>query len=265
MRFEGKTIDDAKAKACMHLEKTVQQLDIKIINEGTKGFLGIGAKPAIIDVRIKGEEESSNKEVMSNLEEKKETETVVKDPEVKNIESIDDNKENDLDITTNEDEKITEDAKFTIEEEVNKYLVELLSLMGVKDASIKFNIDEERKLVNTEIVTDETTKIIGKKGCVLDAIQVILNTTFGKTRASYWIKLDCDNYREKRLKTIENLAYRSANTVKKYKKKVILDKLNANERRIIHSVLQNDRRVETHSEGKEPDRRLIITYKRTKN
>lgn len=255
MRFEGKTVEDAKAKACIKLEKTIKELKVEIIDNGSKGFLGIGSKPAVIEVSIKNEEKRIIPPT-SAVPETVEVKTVTENDEI--TEEIQEPEDDMVNISENMEENV----EFTIEEEVKEYLIRLINLMGIEDVDIHMEVDKAQKAVNTVINTSQSTKIIGKRGLVLDSIQTLVNTTFGKQRASYWIKLDCDSYREKRLKTIESLAYRSAGTVKKYKKRVVLDNLNANERRIVHSVLQNDKRVETHSEGKDPDRRLIITLKR---
>lgn len=253
MRFQGKTVDDAKAKACIQLEKTSKELKFDIIDSGKKGFLGIGSKPAIVEVEILGE----NKKIQP----KKENKNFVKENKMDKKEKVEDKK----DIVKVEEKVDNEEPQnFVIENEVKSYLKELIALMGVQNVEIEINVDEEQKLAYTNIVSDNSTVVIGKRGTVLDAIQVIINTVFGRERAGYWIKLDCDNYREKRQKTIESLAKRSASNVKKYKRRVVLDRLSANERRIIHSVLQHDKSIETYSEGRDPDRKLIIALKRNR-
>ena len=258
MRFEGKTVEDAKARACIQLEKTIKELNVEIIDNGSKGFLGIGSKPAVIEVTVKGEEEKRIIPPTTAVPKKLvEENTAGNDGEKTSEEISEEIEKSEINLVS-----VSENIEFNIENEVKEYLTKLINLMGIKDVEIQMEVDNAQKAVNTIIKTDESTKIIGKRGLILDAIQTLVNTTFGKQRASYWIKLDCDNYREKRLKTIESLAYRSASTVKKYKKRVVLDNLNANERRIVHSVLQHDKRIETHSEGREPDRKLIITLKR---
>lgn len=245
MRFEGKTVEDATATACIKLEKTLKELKVKVIDNGKKGFLGIGSKPAIIEVSI-----NSN-----DFEEVKKSEDKVKI-------------ENEVIQSSDNVEKIYKEAneKFSISDEVKEYLKNILKLMGIENVSIEYSIDEEKRNANFSLDADENTakKIIGKRGLILDSIQNIVNVVFLNRRSFYWIKLDVDNYRDKRHKTIEALAYRSANTVKKYKRRVVLDNLSSNERRIIHSVLKNDNRIDTFSEGKEPNRKLIISLRRNR-
>lgn len=146
--------------------------------------------------------------------------------------------------------------------EVETYIIGMLKTMQIDDVKIEVYKDIENKNVNYNIVSEESSRIIGKRGVGLDAIQNIINVVFSEKRGSFWLKVNSDNYREKRRKTIEALAIRSALNVKKYKKKVILDNLNASERRIVHSILQKDNRIDTYSEGREPNRKLIISLKR---
>lgn len=246
MRFEGKTVEDATATACIKLEKTLKELKVKVIDNGKKGFLGIGSKPAIIEVSING---NDFEEVKSEVKVEK-----------KVIEKSDNN--------SYKVEKISEEKneKFSISEDVKEYLQSMLKLMGIENVNIEYSIDEEKRNANFSLNADENTakKIIGKRGLILDSIQNIVNVVFSNRRSFYWIKLDVDNYRDKRHKTIEALAYRSANTVKKYKRRVVLDNLSSNERRIIHSVLKNDNRIDTFSEGREPNRKLIISLRRNR-
>lgn len=266
MRFEGKTVEDATAKACLSLEKTLKEISVDVIFEGKKGFLGIGSKPAIIEVNIIGEVKKEKKvENNKNQSTKQNNEVIKKEPkkDVKeNVKTESDNNKKDCSIKKEDEKPRVMDSN--IMELVEKYILEFTSKMGLNDVKLNFELDEELRNINVNIITEQSSTIIGKRGAVIDSIQAIVNVVFSEKRGGYWIKLDSDNYRNKRQKTIESLAIRSATTVKKYKRKVILDNLTANERRIIHSVLQKDNRIDTFSEGKEPYRKLIIALKRNK-
>ena len=101
--------------------------------------------------------------------------------------------------------------------------------------------------------------LIGKRGQTLDSIQFLTSLVANNNREDYVkIKMDTENYRERRRQTIENLAKNIANKVKKTRKPAYLEPMNPYERRIIHAVLQNDKYVETYSEGEEPFRKVVV-------
>ena len=131
------------------------------------------------------------------------------------------------------------------------------------NANISSTIDRTNKIVNIIIDGDDTGDIIGKRGQTLDAIQYLVSLIINKDQESYYrVKLDTNNYRERRQKTLENLAKNMAAKAKKTRKKVVLEPMNPYERRVIHSYLQSDKYVTTKSEGVEPDRRVVIYYKK---
>ena len=104
--------------------------------------------------------------------------------------------------------------------------------------------------------------LIGKRGQTLDSLQYLTNRVANKMQDGYVrVKLDTENYRQRRKETLENLAKNIAYKVKRTKKPVSLEPMNPYERRIIHSALQNDRFVTTYSEGEEPYRNVVITLK----
>lgn len=131
------------------------------------------------------------------------------------------------------------------------------------DADIEVSVDEEEKVFNINVVGDDTGEIIGKRGQTLDAIQYLASIILNKKKDDYYrVKLDTNNYRERRQKTLENLARNYASKVKKTRRKVVLEPMNPYERRVIHSYLQADKYVTTKSEGEEPNRRVVIYYKK---
>ena len=105
--------------------------------------------------------------------------------------------------------------------------------------------------------------LIGKRGQTLDSLQYLVSLVVNKEMEEYIrVKVDTENYRQRRKETLENLAKNIAYKVKKTRRPVSLEPMNPYERRIIHSTLQNDRYISTHSEGDEPYRRVVVTYKR---
>jgi len=128
---------------------------------------------------------------------------------------------------------------------------------------INIDVNKEERTVNITVAGEDTGELIGKKGQTLDAVQYILSIIVNKDQDSYFrVKLDTNNYRERRQKTLENLARNMAAKVKKTHRKVTLEPMNPYERRVIHAYLQSDKLVTTKSEGEEPNRRVVIYYKK---
>lgn len=125
---------------------------------------------------------------------------------------------------------------------------------------------EDGKNVDVELKGDEMGVLIGKRGQTLDSLQYLTNLAVGKQVSEYVkVKIDTEDYRKRRRDTLENLARNIAYKVKRTKRSVSLEPMNPFERRVIHSVLQNDRYVNTHSEGEEPYRHVVVTLKRNNN
>ena len=149
------------------------------------------------------------------------------------------------------------------EEVLRRVLNEIFEKLDIK-ADISIKVNKEERTVEITVDGDNTGDLIGKRGQTLDAIQYILSIIVNKEQESYFrVKLDTNNYRERRQKTLENLAKNMAAKVKKTRKKVTLEPMNPYERRVIHSYLQSDKMVTTKSEGEEPNRRVVIYYKKS--
>ena len=132
--------------------------------------------------------------------------------------------------------------------------------MEVK-STIEYN--EENRTMNIDFAGDDMGILIGKRGQTLDSLQYLISLVVNKESDSYIkVKVDTEDYRERRKATLENLAKNLSYKVKRTRRPVTLEPMNPYERRIIHSALQNDRYVETHSEGDEPYRKVVITLKK---
>ena len=117
--------------------------------------------------------------------------------------------------------------------------------------------------MDIDLSGDEMGVLIGKRGATLDSLQYLVSLVANKESESYIrVKVDTENYRQRRKDTLENLAKNISYKVKRTKRSVSLEPMNPYERRIIHSALQNDRFVTTHSEGDEPFRRVVVTLKK---
>lgn len=158
--------------------------------------------------------------------------------------------------------KIRVALKETIQDKAVSFLEDVFKLMGIQP-EIAVDFDEEEKTMNMNIIGEDMGVLIGKRGQTLDSLQYLVSLVVNKESEDYIkVKLDTENYRERRKETLENLAKNIAYKVKKTRRSVALEPMNPYERRIIHSALQNDKYVETHSEGDEPYRKIVVTLKK---
>ena len=159
--------------------------------------------------------------------------------------------------------KIKARVKITIEGTTKRFLTDVFHAMGI-GATVEVSYDEENAAVEVNIDGDEMGVLIGKRGQTLDSLQYLVSLVVNKNSENYIkVKLDTENYRARRKETLENLAKNIAYKVKRSRKPVSLEPMNPYERRIIHSALQNDKYVETYSEGEEPYRKVVINIKKT--
>lgn len=155
--------------------------------------------------------------------------------------------------------------KSEIEDYVYDFLHNVFQAMDM-DVEIFINKSEDGKIVDVELKGEEMGVLIGKRGQTLDSLQYLTNLAVGKQVEEYVkVKIDTEDYRKRRRDTLENLAKNIAYKVKRTKRSVSLEPMNPFERRVIHSALQNDRYVNTHSEGEEPYRHVVVTLKRNNN
>lgn len=152
--------------------------------------------------------------------------------------------------------------KLTVEEIAKNFLNEVFAAMNM-EVTVNVEFDEKEGNMDIDLSGEEMGVLIGKRGQTLDSLQYIVNLVVNKESDDYIrVKLDTENYRQRRRETLENLAKNIAYKVKKTKRPVSLEPMNPYERRIIHSALQGDKLVSTHSEGDEPFRKVVVTLKR---
>lgn len=154
--------------------------------------------------------------------------------------------------------------KFTMEDCVRDFLTQVFDAMDLTvDISVEVEVDNHT--VNVELKGDEMGVLIGKRGQTLDSLQYLTSLALNRHTDEYVkVKLDTEDYRKRRKETLENLAKNIAYKVKRTKRPVSLEPMNPFERRVIHSTLQNDKYVSTHSEGEEPRRHVVVTLKKDK-
>ena len=156
---------------------------------------------------------------------------------------------------------IKEEEK-TVDIAAKDFLADVFKCMNIA-AVIDVKYDEDERVINIDLSGDDMGVLIGKRGQTLDSLQYLTSLVVNKNSENYIrVKLDTENYRQRRKETLENLAKNISYKVKRTKRPVSLEPMNPYERRIIHSALQNDRYVTTHSEGVEPFRRVVVTLKK---
>lgn len=152
--------------------------------------------------------------------------------------------------------------KFNLLDHTKDFLARLFKAMNV-DVNSTVDYDEESRTMNIVFDGEDMGLLIGKRGQTLDSLQYLVSLVVNKESEEYiHVKVDTENYRQRRKETLENLAKNIAYKVKRTKRSISLEPMNPYERRIIHSALQNDKYVTTHSEGEEPFRRVVVTLKR---
>ena len=152
-----------------------------------------------------------------------------------------------------------------VEAVTKKFLADVFAAMGIS-VEITVKYEEEPKSLDVDLNGDEMGVLIGKRGQTLDSLQYLISLVVNKGTTEYIrVKVDTENYRQRRKETLENLAKNISYKVKRTRRPVSLEPMNPYERRIIHSALQNDKYVTTHSEGEEPFRRVVVTPKKDSN
>ena len=150
----------------------------------------------------------------------------------------------------------------SFEESAKTFLRDVFEAMKM-EVAISAKFDEAERNLDVELSGDDMGMLIGKRGATLDSLQYLVSLVVNKNTDDYVrVKVDTENYRERRKETLENLAKNIAYKVKRTKRPVSLEPMNPYERRIIHSALQNDKYVTTHSEGEDPFRRVIVSLKK---
>lgn len=158
--------------------------------------------------------------------------------------------------------KIRVRKKSDVEDYVRDFLEDVFRAMDL-EVEIMITKSDDGKNVDVELKGKEMGVLIGKRGQTLDSLQYLTNLAVGKQVNEYVkVKLDTEDYRKRRKETLENLARNIAYKVKRTKRPVSLEPMNPFERRVIHSALQNDWYVSTHSEGEEPYRHVVVTLKK---
>lgn len=257
----GTDVDTAVKLALDDLKLTIDEVDVTVLEQPSRGFFGIGSKLALVRVEKKKapekkveETELKNDEHISKKSPKAQTQKTVAPKKETKKETVKIEAEE-----TKVSEVIDENLVPCEDHEALRFLREVTKEMGL-DLEISAKKGEESLYV--DIQGKDSGTIIGKRGQTLDAIQYLTSLVVNKGQDDYTrVVVDAENYRAKREKTLEALAYRLANKVIKTKRSVKLEPMNPYERKVIHAALHDHPKVMTRSEGQDPYRRVVIELK----
>ncbi|MBO0587562.1 RNA-binding cell elongation regulator Jag/EloR [Sporosarcina sp. E16_8] len=246
----GTTVELAISSALTALGVTRDEVEVEVINQGRKGFLGFGAKEAEVTVTIVNFEEPSVTEKISMLEEAEpvmELQSFEIEGSVESVESPVEKEEVQVEGLSDE----------TAIEETEHYLKMIAIGMGIDDIQISHEI--KGKYVTFQMESAKAALLIGKRGQTLNALQQLSQLVTNKSASQFKVvRVDVGDYRERREQSLEQLAERMADKAVRTGKKIQLEPMASYERKVIHNALSRRLDIETYSEGSDPFRYLVI-------
>ena len=253
VEMTAKTVDEAVAKALKELNITAEEAVVEVLEEGKKGFLGMFSKDAKVRVTAK--------EVAAPVVE----EIIVEEVKVEVETEVEETVKEEAPAAT-EERAAREPKKFVVNDEAvakaREFLQKVFHAMKIEVVMEKF-VNKNDGTVTFKLHGADMGILIGKHGQTLDSLQYLTNLVANKNSAErVRVIIDVEDYRDRRVETLNRLAYRLADKVKRSGERVALEPMNPHERKIIHMALQNDRRVTTLSEGDEPYRHVVIELKK---
>jgi len=253
----GATTQEAISLALQKLGKTREQVDVEVLQEGKKGFLGFGARSAQVRVTVKEvqipivESEKTDQQNLTQLDEQ-----VVDDVETISSQVSEQPSEIEAVQQVKEDPE-EEEASVNPIDEAKAYLVNIAKQLDIHDLDIETT--REGKYVLFQLKCEKAALLIGKRGQTLNSLQQLTQLVLNKSAKQFlMVKLDVENYRERRQEALELLADRMADKALRLNQRVAFEPMQSYERKIIHNQLANRLDIETYSEGTEPNRYLVI-------
>ena len=287
----AKTYDEAITKACIELQTTSRHLHVDIIEKGSNGLFGVlGGKPCVIRARVMSEDEEAAaekaaedtaKEAARREEEARAKEEEARKAAEKKAAPAETEKKPDekepaenpkAEKTVREtgrkktEEKpkkeVSEEEAEVLKKKAQDFLEAVFKTMN-EEISIETSFDHEENELAVLLNGADMGILIGKRGQTLDSLQYLVSLVINKHHDGYIrVKLDTENYRERREEKLKILAKNIASKVKRTRKPVSLEPMNPYERRIIHSALQDDPICTTYSEGEDPYRHIVVVLKK---
>lgn len=257
----GTDVDTAVKLALDDLKLTIDEVDVTVLEQPSRGFFGIGSKLALVRV----EKKKAPEKKVEETELKNDEHISKKSPKAQTQKTVAPKKEVKKETVKIEAEEtkvlqvIDENLVPCEDHEALRFLREVTKEMGL---NLEISAKKGDESLYVDIQGKDSGTIIGKRGQTLDAIQYLTSLVVNKGQDEYTrVVVDAENYRAKREKTLEALAYRLANKVIKTKRSVKLEPMNPYERKVIHAALHDHPKVMTRSEGQDPYRRVVIELK----
>ena len=238
IRVNDASVEKAIQKGLCQLQLTQDDVEIEVIDEGKKGLFGFGQKDAVVSITVK--EKIEQEEVIEEVEESYEEEFDLEDNDTESDEAVE--------VLDNHIEEAAHVTK--------AYLEQIAEIYGAPSV---VHVEVQKEKMNFVFETDKPGLLIGKYGKILNALQVLAQVSvhrFVKGRMS--VQVDVGDYRLRRTEALQQIAEKTARRVLKTKQPVYLEPLPAYERKQIHAYLSKNKRISTHSEGKEPHRYLVV-------
>lgn len=251
----GKNVEEALNDALAELKTTADKVNVEVIEEAKNGIFGLFAKKAKIRVTLKDAAKKIGDIVDETVDSIKEDYKAGKQEAAAARENA-----------KKEEAKPATVREYVIEEAAvdaaKEFLQKIFNAMRIEVVMEKF-INKNEGVVTFKLHGSDMGILIGKHGQTLDSLQYLTNLVANKNSTErIRIVIDIEDYRERRVETLNRLAQRLADKVKRTGERVVLEPMNPHERKIIHVALQNDRRITTLSEGEEPYRRVVIELKK---
>lgn len=242
LEFSGKTIDDAVDKAARHFNVSADELKVEVLETPSRGFLGLGARDALIRVSYTPKEPEATEQAAAG-----ETDVIIEEAPAFEEEAA-------------EDTAVAEDGQPGFDKNAEEvgvaFLAPVFDQLSVQPVVHISETDEE---IRFSLQGDDVGILIGRRGETLNALQYLLSLAINRqTDVHKRVILDCENYRERRAKTLEELALRMAGKARDTGRRVSLEPMSAAERRIVHLALDGEPGVKVESLGEEPNRRIVI-------
>ena len=246
----GATVEEAISLALQKLGQTLEQVEVEVLQEGKKGFLGFGSRPAEVRVTVKQievEQPTAQIELQEDI--------TVDD---QSVDSISKELPGEEQVVENEIQQDQQEKNYVDSiEETKLYIESIAKAMGITD--LQFEQVVEGKYVSIKLQSKDAAKLIGKRGQTLNSIQQLAQLVLNKTSKTFMmLTLDVEDYRQRRQIALEQLAERMADKAIRSNSKVKFEPMPSYERKIIHNALANRLDIETYSEGEDPYRYLVI-------
>lgn len=266
--YKAENVEKAINKGLQDLNLTENEVKIEVLEAGSTGLFGLFKKESEVKLTPLDEnyDKNNKQQIVENIKEEV-LETKIEKEEVQEVkqESTKEEVEEEKNISEEQlsrEEIKREDKIVANKEEIVSYIQKIVHSMGFDTAVVNFEEEGNRNYTLRITNVDNSSLLIGKRGNTLNSLQVLAEN-FAKryTRNYYRINVDCDEYRENRKETLEELAINMAKKSKKLGKPIELEPMTSSERKIIHNALKDIKNVETESVGQDPHRYLIITAK----